>query len=108
MRRGTKLHVLKAKWNEEEIVLKIPKALENHTTSWQLERLSSRFINEDFKMTKEDMIKYVSSYSISTCSSRILYTQGKRFHMTMHACMVAIMKFLFSLAIVVRSCRMYI
>ena len=63
MRRGTKLHVLKAKWNEEEIVLKIPKALENHTTSWQLERLSSRFINfgEDFKMTKEDMIKYVSS-----------------------------------------------
>ena len=80
MRRGTKLHVLKAKWNEEEIVLKIPKALENHTTSWQLERLSSRFINEDFKMAKEDMIKYVSS-----CTLNSTLAHGKKYPMAKQA-----------------------
>ena len=57
---GTKLHVLAANWKETKIILKVPEAMESHTASWQLEHLSHVFINNDFNMTKEEIMKYVS------------------------------------------------
>ena len=60
LRTGTKLHVLRANWNGTEMILKIPNPLESHSFSWQLEHLSHKFISDDFQMTKDEIIGYVS------------------------------------------------
>ena len=58
--QGNKLHVLRANWNGDKIILKIPRALESHSNLWQLERLSSTLITEGFKMSKKEIIRCVS------------------------------------------------
>ena len=60
MGRGVKLHVLKAKWNDDNLILKVPQALESHSASWQLEHLSHKFISDDFRMTRDEITRYVS------------------------------------------------
>ena len=56
---GVKLHVLRAIWNGSKVVLKTPNVLGSHSMI-KLLTLTTRPLNEDFKMTKEEFITLVS------------------------------------------------
>lgn len=54
-----KLHVLRAMWNGSKVILKTPNALGTHSVL-KLLTLTSKPLNEDFKMTREEFITLVS------------------------------------------------
>lgn len=56
---GVKLHVLRAEWNGNTIVLKTPKPLGTRAVR-SLSAIASDTAREDFKMTQEEFMESVS------------------------------------------------
>lgn len=58
---GIKLHVLRAIWKGNRVILKTPKVLGSRSMM-MLETISSKPLNNDFKMTREEFMMRVSVF----------------------------------------------